>query len=320
MQKTSVAAFLATVLVAVPAGWQLLGANIQTDGPALRPAKESFFVGDVTVSVEIDRGISTAGGTVKAILVATSDTAKELSLDVRALEDNGYGEERVQNPPTVVTKRRVKIKSGPNGGEPVEIAFNLGRNHVKGTVQWFEVDVMSSKTKYISDANMMGAEKPTDAHYYDDEELGPQNAARVGFATWSGNSIPISFVPTTIPATGSFEIGVKVKNTKRKAIEWLQVDLGDKIGIEDLSSQLTVSAYGDESPYEVANISADDGEPLLPGAERTYTFKITPKDHTTRTFTFMAHAHGNGAGAVEMMSFERPEHEAQPAIVGLATK
>ena len=137
-------AFAALLFVAVPAGWQLLGANIQTDGPALRPPKESFTIDGVTVSVELDRGITTRNGQVKAILVATSDTPKEISLDVRALRDNGYGEERVQNPPTVVEKRRVKVKAGPNGGAPVEVAFNLGNTH-KGSVEWFDVDVMSSK-------------------------------------------------------------------------------------------------------------------------------------------------------------------------------
>ncbi|GEM_PF-4415148 len=318
MQKTSVAAFFATVLVAVPAGWQLLGANIQTDGPAIRPPKKSFDVDGVTVSVEIDRGISTAGGQVKAILVASSDTPKEISLDVRALEDNGYGEERVANPPTVVTKRHVKVKSGPGGGAPVEVAFNLGTTRHKGSVQWFDIDVMSSKTHYIKNTDMEGADDPHDARYYENE-FGPQNAARVGFAVWGGNSIPISFVPTMVPASGPFEIAVKVKNTKKKAIDWFEVDIGDQLGLEGLSSELMVSNYGEKTPYDVERIeTGGEEEPLLPGAERTYAFKITPKDPATKKFTFMAHAHGNSTGAVEVMSVERPAVDEKPAIVGLA--
>lgn len=314
MQKSSVAAFFATVLVAVPAGWQLLGANIQTDGPALRPPKESFVIDGVTVSVELDRGISTPGAPVKAILTATSDTPKELSLDVRALEDNGYGEERVQNPPTVVGKKRVKIKSGPNGGAPVEVAFSLGGSHRKGVVEWYDIDVMSSKTKYHGGENW--DPKPDDARYYDDGENGA-NAARVGFAVWSGNSIPISFVPTKIPASGPFEISVKVKNTKTKPIEWMEVDLGNQMGLEGLSSELMVSAYGDESPYEITRLENDNYEPLQPGAERTYTFMVTPKNEEMRKFTFMAHAHGNSTGAVEVMSIERPAPKADDEKAGV---
>lgn len=316
MHKTSVAAFFATVLVAVPAEWSLLGANIQTDGPALRPPKESFEVDGVTVSVELDRGISTAGSQVKAILVATSDVPKEISLDVRALEDNGYGEERVANPPTVVSKKRVKIKAGPNGGAPVEVAFELGSTRHKGGVQWFDIDVMSSKTRYIKNTDMASSEKPTDARYYAVEELGPQNAARVGFAVWGGNSFPISFVPTALPARGPFEIAVKVKNTKKKSIEWLQVELGNQLGLEGLSSELMISSYGDESPYDVEYIDGEEST-LASGAERTFRFKVTPKDETTRKFTFMAHAHGDGSGAVESITVERPTPKLEAEQAGV---
>ena len=57
---------------------------------------------------------------------------------------------------------------------------------------------------------------------------------------------------------------------------------------------------------------------LLPGAERTYAFKITPKDPATKKFTFMAHAHGNSTDADEVMSVDRPAVYSKPAIVGLA--
>jgi hypothetical protein len=317
MHKTSVAAFFATVLVAVPAGWQMLTADIQSDGPGLRPPKESFEIDGVTVSVAIDRGISTARGEVKAILVATSDTPKEISLDVRALEDNGYGEERVANPPTVISKQRVKIKSGPNGGEPVELAFKLGTTRYKGSVQWFDIDVMSSKTKYIKNPDIVTGEGPNDARYWDDEDR-PANAARVGFAVWGGNSLPIAFAPTKIPATGSFEIGVIVKNTTKKPIDWMQVELGNQLGLDGLSSELAVSAYGEESPYQVEAIENDFYEtPLDPGKERTYRFKVTPQDEAARSFTFMAHAHGGGGGAVEVMTLQRPAVNETPTVVGL---
>lgn len=315
MRKSSVAAFLATVLVAVPAGWHLLGASIQTDGPGVRPPTQTFQTEGVTVRLELDRGIATPGSKVTARLVATSEVPKEISLDVRALEDMGYGSERVANPPQLVGKRRVKVTSAPGGGPPVEVAFELGSRR-KGSAQWFDIVVMSTKTKFRIDDDV----EPTvgAARYWGDETT-PATAARAGFAVWGGNEIPISFDPTSVPATGPFEIAVRVKNTKKKPIDWVSVDVGNQIGIEGLSSELMVSAYGDESPYDVEPVETEvPMEAIAPGAERVFRFKITPRNDTTRTFTIAAHVQGDRTGAVEVTSFQRPAPGEAPAIVGMA--
>src|SRR5438045_2780532 len=127
MSRTStLVAFAATVGLVAPAAWHALDANIQSDGPATRPKQQTLELDGATVAVDLDRGVLMSGGTLKATLVATSDTPKTIALDVKALEDMGYGNERVENPPKQVGRRTIKIQARPGGGTPVEVAFQLG--------------------------------------------------------------------------------------------------------------------------------------------------------------------------------------------------
>ena len=54
MRNPSLAAFLVTVVAIVPAGWHALRADLQTDGKHLRPLQQSFTVGDVRVTLDVD--------------------------------------------------------------------------------------------------------------------------------------------------------------------------------------------------------------------------------------------------------------------------
>ncbi|MEO7096666.1 MAG: hypothetical protein ABI175_25635 [Polyangiales bacterium] len=303
----TVVAFTATVLIAVPAAWHALGADIQSDGPATRPKAKTMKVDGVTVSVELDRGVLVAGGTLKATLVATSETPKKISLDVRAMEDMGYGEERVENPPQQVGKRRITIEATPDGGKPVEVAFKLGARGKKGVVNWYDLEVTKAGMKR------------DDASFWADEEDGPPSAARIGAATWSGNTYPLAIeLPATIPANKEFTVAVRVTNTTKKPIDWFEIELGGRsLSYGGMEGQLY--ARTDEDPYEV--VRADDDysdEPLKPGESRVAKFKVTPTEaaEPIKDFTLVAHAHGAGGGALETVSFKPTE--TPPAAV--ATK
>src|SRR3954462_6049967 len=156
------ATFFTTMLIAVPASWHALGASIQTDGPATRPKHEELEVNDATVSVQLDRGVLMAGGKLVATLVASADAKKTISLDVTALEDMGYGPERVENPPRQVGERRVTVEAAPGGGKPVQVSFTLGAPGKKGVVRWFDIVVRKAGKRGEDDAT-----------------------AKVGAATWS---------------------------------------------------------------------------------------------------------------------------------------
>ena len=302
----TVAAFTATLLIAVPAAWHALGADIQTDGPATRPKSQTMTVGDVHVSVELDRGVLMAGGTLKATLVATSAIPKKVSLDVRAMEDMGYGEERVENPPQQVGKRRITIESAPEGGKPVEVAFRLGSRGKKGVVNWYDLEVTKAGTKR------------TDSMFYESQrEDGEAEAARVGAVTWSGNSYPIAIeLPAVIPATKPFTVVVRVTNTTKKPIDWFELDLGGRdLSYGGLDGQLSART-DDDDPYEITRTTDDySDEPLKPGESRVASFTVTPTA-PIKDFTLVAHAHGSGGGAMDMITFKPTE--TPPAAV--ATK
>ncbi len=305
----TVAAFFATLLIAVPAGWHALGADIQTDGPATRPKLKTLQVDGVKVSVELDRGVLMAGGTLKATLIATSEKSKTISLDVRALEDMGYGEERVANPPQQVGKRRITIESAPEGGKPVEVAFKLGSRGRKGAVSWYDIEVTKTGTKR------------TDDMFYAAEEDQLPIAASVGAATWTGNSIPLAIeLPAVIPTDKPFTVAVRITNTTKKPIDWLEIDVGDQqLNYGGLEGELYAGHTGEQ--YEIGAMEGNyDNEPLEPGQQRVARFVITPTDGTAavKEYTIVAHAHGSGIGAMDVMTFKPTPVETAPTPV--ATK
>lgn len=293
----SLAAFFATVVVAVPAAWQVLDADIQTDGPLTRPKQQVLHTDGAAISVDLDRGVLMAGGKLKATLVATSDTPKRIALTVRAMEDNGIGEERVARPPTVVSRKKIFIDAAPGGGKPVEVAFELGSKRRKGVVEWYDVDV-----------------SPTHVHgdeltYYDSEDDAgnpvPANAAKVGAAVWSGNSFGLAIDTPNVPAEGPFTVAVRVKNTTKKPMDYLDVSLGgpqlNYSGMEGLTMY-----PGDDADFDVAMQDGSFDDVLAPGAERVINFDVTPRHPGVKTFTLTASARGTTGGAMDVRTFKRP--------------
>src|SRR5437868_6672880 len=98
LRNTTLAAFLVTVAIIVPAGWHALGADIQTDGKRLRPLQQSFMVDGTRVTLDVDRSVVMTGATVKAKLVAYSDTPKSITVDLTALHTSNYEGGRVERP------------------------------------------------------------------------------------------------------------------------------------------------------------------------------------------------------------------------------
>src|SRR5262249_36493541 len=80
--------FAITTALATPA---TLVADIQADGPELRPERATVHIGDATVSIDLDRGVMLDGNTVSGVLIATSSRPHDVTVDVVALEDMGVG-------------------------------------------------------------------------------------------------------------------------------------------------------------------------------------------------------------------------------------
>jgi hypothetical protein len=308
MNRMSIAAFVVTVGAIVPAGWRSLEADIQTDGPALRPARGSIVIGDATVAIDVDRGVMRSGDTVSAVLVATADHPHAVSVDVTALEDEGYGEERVPNPPSVVGRHKIKLQAAPGGGPPVVASFSLGsrRTKLKARAKWYTVYATAPGHGMPSESTI----QPEDA------------AVGFGVAVWTGNTIPISIEPPAIiPAEGPFTVAVRVKNTTKDPLDWIDFDLGGAInGWDGLDQHLSLGGTDD---YDIMRV--EDGDPaetlLAPTAERLAIFRIIPKHPNVTHFTLVASARaGYQLGAMETLSFDRPKPEAEPELPAVAVQ
>jgi hypothetical protein len=286
-------AFALTIAVAAP-----LDADIQADGPQLRPKQPTLELDDgTTVTLDLDRGVMPAGGKASVTLVATSDHAHEVTVALRALEDMGYGAERVQNPPKEVDSRTVTLDAQPGGGAPVVQTFKLDRSGKPGRYEWFDIVATAKHTP---------------------------DGASVGIATWTGNTFAMTIEPpATMPAEGAFTLGVRIKNTTKKPMRVPEVRLGAKIGgVDGLDSQLLINdddytiALADEAKPA---IDEDDDAKIAPGAEYLEIYKVSPRFGLAH-FTFVAHATSYETGAaLATLVIDRPasdENSAGP----LATK
>jgi hypothetical protein len=263
----TLAAFLATLAVVVPAAWRALDADIPTDGPLLRPKQATLQTGGATIAVDLDRGVLMSGGRLKVTLVGTADTPRKIALDVRALQDNGMGPERVENPPTEVARRRITIEAAPGGGKPTELTFDLRpRGARAGSMEWYDIDVTPA-----------GKRGDAVSYYSSDDE--PATAAKVGAAVWGGNNLAMTLeAPARIPAgDASFPVKLRVKNTTKQPIEYVDIQLGGPT--LSYGPMEGLNFYG-EGGYDVERINEpDDGdEALAPGAERVYEYRVTPTE------------------------------------------
>ena len=101
----TLAAAIITTLVAAPAAWRGVGADIQANGPAVRPGQMALDLDGAQVTMQLDRGAVRSGDSVSAILVASADKAHDVTVDLETLEDMGMGAERVENPPVRIDRR-----------------------------------------------------------------------------------------------------------------------------------------------------------------------------------------------------------------------
>src|SRR5262245_40530955 len=305
MQKHTLAAFAATILVAIPAGWRLLDADIPKDGAIARPEQQTLEVDGVKVTVDLDRGLMKAGKKAKVTLVATADTMKKISLDVTAFENNYVGGGRVENPPTFISRKTITLDAAPGGGKPASVAFELGSGK-KGQVELFDIVVSKATKKRLR--------TPEQAISADETK-----AARLSVATWTGDTFAMTIEPPAkIPASDPFEVAVRIKNTSNKPLERLQVVLGE--GPFEPEPFAPMVSLTEPAGYKITlgergggYSESSDEQPLAPGAERVFAFTVTPQptrdDDRTRSthLELVAEAHAVRGGAMTVKAIDIPE-------------
>ena len=278
----TVTAFSITVAVALPA---TLVADVQVDGPEIRPAQQTVKIGDASVSFDVDRGVMLEGETVSAVLVATSARAHDVVVDVDALEDMGFGEERVPNPAREAGSRTLTLHARPGGGPPVVASFKLGsRRAPKGSYSWYDLHVHAHGL------------------YRDDEAV-------AGIATFSGNPFAIAIEPPVkIPAKGPFTMAVRIKNTTKLPWDYAYVDLGSALMEVGLDGMQPIAKDFDAQPVDGQRFD----EQIAPGAEKLVIYKIKPHDDTQQHFSFVAFARTSAREALEVRTFDRSAPDPEP--------
>jgi hypothetical protein len=297
MRRTTIAAFIATVSVAVPAGWRWLDADIEKDGKRLRPLEESFTVDGVTVKLDVDRSVVMTGDSVTARLVAVGEAGKRVSVDVYAMTSKNYEGERVEQPWVTVDKETVHVVAAPNGGTPVLTKIKLGeRPKRRALVDSFQIF-----------AQLHGAKLPKENYSGDDGEdyngrASAHLAAAVHVTGWSGNNLGLKIEPRgKITTDEPFTIAVRVKNTTNK-------DLRQRPYV-DLTTEATLTAKPDDTrtyvKIEKDETDHDADKPFAPGDELVTLFTITPHNVSRDKITFLARTYENwGLGPIRHGAYE----------------
>jgi hypothetical protein len=331
MRPTTIAAFIATVVVAVPAGWRWLDADIEKDGKRLRPLQESFTADGVTVRLDVDRSIVMTGDSVTAKLVAVGEAGKRIAVDVYAMSSRNYEGERVERPWVAIDKETVQLVAAPNGGTPVTTKIKLGeRPKRRALIDSFQIFAQAHGAALPKDG-FDGAEDET---YHAREEAHAAAAIRV--TGWSGNNLGIKIEPRgKITPNEPFTIAVRVKNTTNKTLRQRpRADLTTEATLkatydtdgEDLDDRRTyLKIERDDTESNDGDGDAKGSDELAPGAEQVTLFTVTPHNVSAAQFkkvTFLASAFENwGLGAIDHGAYEAKTFDfAQPTANAVAKK
>jgi hypothetical protein len=305
--------FFATVAILVPAGWHSLGANIEKDGKHLRPMQQKVTIDGVDVALDVDRSVVMTGDTVTATLVATADSPKDVTVDLRALHSTNYSGERVERPWQQLDRETITLHAAPGGGTPVKTRVKLGDRPAELALEdSFKIMVNKHGEKPVKREFDTGKAPDYDALAGDDGSA----AAGIFIRGWSGNNLGMT-IAAKGPITGDapFTVAVTIKNTtghKLDHVPWI-----------NLSTEDALTATDDQNSDPAVTIdSADDdndGEtPMKKNASVTKLFTVTPNKKLTGTIAFLATANENegpgpsGAGAMDIEAFKVTE--AHPSV------
>jgi hypothetical protein len=306
MSRHAAAGFIATVAILVPAGWHMLGANIEKDGKHLRPMQQTLDVDGVTVTLDVDRSVVMTGDTVTATLVATSDTPKDVKIDLRALHSTNYAGERVERPWQQLDRETITLHAAPGGGKAVSTRVKLGERPSELALEdSFKIMINKHGLKPEKREFDTGRKAPDyDALAGEDGA----SAAGVFIRGWSGNSLGMKIEPKgPITSDAPFTVAVTIKNTTGHKLEsrpWISLSTSD---------ELTASDDESHPALDIEPVDSDaDGEPqpLKKNGAVTQLFTVTPHGKLPKQIAFLATATENeglgphGAGAMDIVSFD----------------
>jgi hypothetical protein len=285
-RNTTLAAFILTVAVIVPAGWHALGADIQTDGKRLRPLQQSFVVDGTRITLDVDRRVVMTGDTVKATLVAFSDTPKQIAVDLIALSSSNYEGARIETPWVPIDRETIKLTAAPGGGKPVDTMIKLGDMPDRPALtDSFKIYVTphGKKPPRFEGEDRVDYETGVSEGY----------AAATEITGWSGNNLKMSIEPEGRPTSDApFTIAVRVKNTSGQALAHApSVSLSTEATLEG-----TEAANHEDAAVAIEQIETDvpefgDDDAFRGDKAMVVRYRVTPRKPGLRKMTFLASAY-----------------------------
>lgn len=267
MQRTGAVAFLATLALALPAGWSSLTAGPDNEGAAERPALATIQVGEAQVTVFSESTTVPVGGTLNLAMIATASSSRDADVKVTLYEQRSEPMSRMGSAPVEIETRTIHLVAAPEGGEPVAVKFKL-KGYVRQPTE-DPIAVAGQATQYTviiapkSSENWEGAGAVTAVAYF------PEAYA-------------LAIEPLAVKPGENTEIVVRVKNTSGKQLKGV-----------------TLSAAGDH--LQMGNDTMQHRlETLEPGAEVVVKFKgtyVNPEGATTNVYVYGWAEYGGSSAA-----------------------
>jgi hypothetical protein len=306
--------FFATVAILVPAGWHSLGASIEKDGKHLRPMQQKVTIDGAEVSLDVDRSVVMTGDTVTATLVATSDSPKDVTVDLRALHTQNYAGERVERPWQQLDRETITLHAAPGGGKAVKTQIKLGERPAKLALEDSFKIMVNKHGEKPPKRDFDSGEKQADYESLMGDD--GKSAAGIYIRGWSGNSLGIK-IAAKGPVTGDapFTVTVTVKNTSGHEMSeapYINLTTEDALtATDDNGDNPAVTIDSVDEPQQVDERGS--GIPLEMNHSVTKTFTVTPNKKLTGPIAFLGTAVENeglgpyGAGAMDIETFQLTE-------------
>jgi hypothetical protein len=291
MHRTTVISFLATIGVAVPAAWHVLGADIRTDGKKLRTFQQSFTFDNTRVTLDVDRNVVQTGDKVTATLRAYGPP-RQVAIDLAVVQTNNYQGERVEQPSTQIDHEKLLLTVLPDGGPAKATTVRLGsRPSQLALTDSFRIFITQHGHKPEMAVGEFGGESEPD--WNGAVESG--NAAAVGIMGWSGNSLTMKIVPEgPVTTKAPFIVAVHVANTSgREQSHHPMVGLGVQITsggyVDNPAEEVDIERLGADGEPESYMTTEEQDATFAVGADLVTRFRVTPKLEQ-KQFTFVADA------------------------------
>lgn len=289
----AITASIITIAITVPAGWHALGADIETDGKHVRPLQSETTFDDVRVTLDADRSIVLAGGTVNAKLVAYSDVPKQVTVDLTVAEQDDFAGSRVATPPKLIDHEKITLHAAPGGGKPVSTAIKL--------------EPPATPSSHVESYKIF-----VEQHGAKPEDEGGSKPAAVGVIAWHGNTFDMAIERTAAHDDAPFTVAVRMTNTSGENRRYRpSISLGTALGFDGEiaeSDDFTIEPIGDDGTHRFKS-----------GATFVQKFLVTPQRKGIKRVTFIASAYVWGedispieGGAIDMRTFSVTE--SHPAV------